>query len=166
MIKILRWTFLWLLLVSPLPSAVLGQAGSTTNSKNYENCLYGRPGCDATQLTAEQKQAVAKSAHDRNYQNCLNGRSGCDSTQLTAEEKRAIARAGRNQSSPQTSASQQNGLSNNNYYTNSDGNRVHSPAHSSTVPTGATAICRDGSYSFSQHRQGTCSHHGGVARWL
>lgn len=33
-------------------------------------------------------------------------------------------------------------------------------------PAGATAICRDGSYSFSQHRQGTCSHHGGVARWL
>jgi hypothetical protein len=33
-------------------------------------------------------------------------------------------------------------------------------------PPGATAICRDGTYSFSQHRSGTCSHHGGVARWL
>jgi len=33
-------------------------------------------------------------------------------------------------------------------------------------PAGATAQCRDGSYSFSQHRSGTCSHHGGVARWL
>src|SRR5262249_53652195 len=31
---------------------------------------------------------------------------------------------------------------------------------------GATALCRDGTYSFSQHRSGTCSHHGGVARWL
>jgi len=31
---------------------------------------------------------------------------------------------------------------------------------------GATAICRDGTYSFSAHRRGTCSHHGGVARWL
>ena len=29
-----------------------------------------------------------------------------------------------------------------------------------------TARCRDGSYSFSQHRSGTCSHHGGVAQWL
>lgn len=28
-----------------------------------------------------------------------------------------------------------------------------------------TAVCRDGSYSYSQHRSGTCSHHGGVARW-
>jgi Protein of unknown function (DUF3761) len=34
------------------------------------------------------------------------------------------------------------------------------------IPAGATAECRDGSYSFSQHRRGTCSHHGGVSRWL
>ena len=32
--------------------------------------------------------------------------------------------------------------------------------------SGATAICRDGSCSYSAHRQGTCSHHGGVAKWL
>lgn len=58
-------------------------------------------------------------------------------------------------------------LSNNNYYTNSNGDRVHSPAYSpSGVPTGATAVCRDGTYSFSQHRSGTCSQHGGVAKWL
>ncbi len=33
-------------------------------------------------------------------------------------------------------------------------------------PPGATARCKDGTYSFSQTRQGTCSHHGGVAEWL
>jgi Protein of unknown function (DUF3761) len=33
-------------------------------------------------------------------------------------------------------------------------------------PQGATARCRDGSYSYSQHHSGTCSHHGGVAVWL
>jgi hypothetical protein len=33
-------------------------------------------------------------------------------------------------------------------------------------PPGATAQCRDGTYSFSQHHSGTCSHHGGVATWL
>jgi len=33
-------------------------------------------------------------------------------------------------------------------------------------PPGATARCRDGTYSLSQHRSGTCSHHGGVATWL
>src|SRR5438552_1946042 len=34
------------------------------------------------------------------------------------------------------------------------------------APTGATARCRDGTYSFSKHHSGTCSHHGGVAIWL
>jgi len=48
-------------------------------------------------------------------------------------------------------------------YTNVDGNHVASP---SSDPTGATAQCGDGTYSYSQHRQGTCSHHGGVTRWL
>ena len=30
---------------------------------------------------------------------------------------------------------------------------------------GATALCNDGTLSYSQHRSGTCSHHGGVAIW-
>jgi hypothetical protein len=33
-------------------------------------------------------------------------------------------------------------------------------------PPGATARCNDGTYSFSQHHSGTCSHHRGVAVWL
>ena len=51
------------------------------------------------------------------------------------------------------------------YYTNSEGERVQSPTYYSSVPAGATALCRDGTYSFSQSRRGTCSRHGGVARW-
>lgn len=58
-------------------------------------------------------------------------------------------------------------LSNNNGYTNVSGAQVHSPAYSGNgVPAGATAQCRDGTYSFSLHHSGTCSHHGGVATWL
>jgi hypothetical protein len=49
------------------------------------------------------------------------------------------------------------------YYRNSDGNCVHRPSDN---PSGATAICKDGSYSYSQHRSGTCSGHGGVRSWL
>jgi hypothetical protein len=64
-------------------------------------------------------------------------------------------------------SSSQSRLSNNNHYTNVDGQSVHSPAYSSGgIPAGATAQCGDGTYSFSQHRRGTCSHHGGVAKWL
>ncbi|RRR42535.1 DUF3761 domain-containing protein [Mycolicibacter terrae] len=33
-------------------------------------------------------------------------------------------------------------------------------------PAGASAVCRDGSYSFSRHRSGACSNHGGVQRWV
>ena len=41
-----------------------------------------------------------------------------------------------------------------------------SASGASPPPPGATAQCRDGTYSYSQHHSGTCSHHGGVARWL
>jgi len=53
-------------------------------------------------------------------------------------------------------------------YTNSQGNRVRSPTRTADnqPPAGATAQCRDGTFSFSQSRRGTCSHHGGVAKWL
>ena len=51
-------------------------------------------------------------------------------------------------------------------YVNTDHYDVHRP--SATIdgsrPMGATAQCRDGTWSFSQHQAGTCSHHGGVAR--
>ena len=52
------------------------------------------------------------------------------------------------------------------YYTNSFGERVQSPTYYQSAPAGATALCRDGTYSFSRNRRGTCSHHGGVAKWL
>ncbi len=53
-------------------------------------------------------------------------------------------------------------------YTNSEGNRVRSPTRTpdNQPPAGATAQCRDGTFSFSQSRRGTCSHHGGVEKWL
>lgn len=63
------------------------------------------------------------------------------------------------------------------HYRNSAGNCIPSPRRPRSgqaqgalsappVPAGATARCRDGTYSFSQSRRGTCSGHGGVGRWL
>ncbi len=54
------------------------------------------------------------------------------------------------------------------HYKNKKGEDVHSPAHteSGAAPNGATAKCRDGTYSFSRSRSGTCSRHGGVGAWL
>lgn len=51
------------------------------------------------------------------------------------------------------------------YYTNVDGHRVHRPVQANRPPSGWTARCRDGSYSFSENHRGTCSHHGGVSEW-
>jgi hypothetical protein len=35
-----------------------------------------------------------------------------------------------------------------------------------TDPTGATAKCKDGTYSKSKQHSGACSKHGGVDQWL
>ena len=51
------------------------------------------------------------------------------------------------------------------YYTNISGSKIHIPVKTQVIPMGASAQCRDSSYSFSAHRSGTCSHHGGVRSW-
>jgi hypothetical protein len=52
-------------------------------------------------------------------------------------------------------------------YVNAAGNTVCRPVESpGGPPAGASAECADGTYSFSESRSGTCSHHGGVANWL
>ncbi|MGA8546840.1 MAG: DUF3761 domain-containing protein [Mycobacterium sp.] len=64
------------------------------------------------------------------------------------------------------------------YYENSDGQCIPDPSSGlppagapglvggGAPPPGATAICRDGEYSFSTHHSGTCSRHDGVRQWL
>ena len=80
----------------------------------------------------------------------------------------ALALALPTQSFAQTQAApDESQLTEHDHYKNKNGQSVHSPAHSAygKIPVGATARCRDGSYSFSQHRSGTCSGHHGVAEW-
>lgn len=52
------------------------------------------------------------------------------------------------------------------YYQDSRGHCVPRPQRARQAPDGASARCRDGTYSFSHSRRGTCSRHGGVAVWL
>ncbi len=80
---------------------------------------------------------------------------------LRAEaEKRKAAEA------EERKATEETPVCTNGTYVNSAGNTVCSPEQSPTAPAGATAECEDGTYSFSESRSGTCSHHGGVAKWL
>ncbi len=69
--------------------------------------------------------------------------------------------------SPDTTIHQsQEPIAPNGYYKNTDNISVARPYQSSSVPSEATAQCRDGSYSSSLKRSGTCAHHGGVLTWL
>lgn len=40
------------------------------------------------------------------------------------------------------------------------------PTNTPSDPANATAKCKDGTYSYSQHAAGTCSGHGGVDYWI
>jgi len=44
--------------------------------------------------------------------------------------------------------------------------RSRTPARSRVAPRGATARCRDGTWSFARERQRACVGHKGIARWL
>jgi hypothetical protein len=72
------------------------------------------------------------------------------------------------QATEQTATPTESDLASHGHYINKDKEVVHSPSKSVSgkVPSGASAKCRDGSYSFSRHHSGTCSHHGGVAQWI
>lgn len=91
-------------------------------------------------------------------------------TGTSVNRLRAVGGVARPKPSPSSSGSTSSstgGSCQSGWYRNVDGDCVPSPSSDSNLlPGGPTAICRDGSYSYSQHHSGTCSHHGGVSRWL
>jgi hypothetical protein len=126
--------------------------------RNYNACLHGHYGCNQSKLTDAGRTQVQQAAKQRNFSSCLHGYSSCDRSRLTDSQKESLAKSTR--SAPAEPASPPH------YYTNSAGERVQSPTYYPKAPTGATAQCRDGTYSFSRNHRGTCSHHGGVNKWL
>lgn len=80
----------------------------------------------------------------------------------------AEARQSPGQGYTQEASPNESELDSHRHYVNKDGQSIHSPAKSTSgaIPAGASAQCRDGTYSFSRHRSGTCSRHGGVGQWL
>src|SRR5262249_51919687 len=87
---------------------------------------------------------------------------------LAAAQIQPAPQSRRNSSSASTAqtAQPQTNCRHDGTYVNPQGQSVKRPEDCSAAPQGATAQCRDGSYSFSTNRRGTCSHHRGVAKWL
>lgn len=85
---------------------------------------------------AEEKAAAEKAAQEQ------------AAAEKAAEEKAAAEEAAEEQAAAEKASEEQ---------------ESSEEAVSST--NGATAMCNDGSLSYSAHHSGTCSHHGGVAIW-
>lgn len=131
------------LLALLLSSIVLAQPAQTTSNAN----LRAKPSTASQVLTVIPKGTVLDVSCSGNW--CkVNGRTGylAKSVLSLAQVQPAPALpAGR---TPATAAQGQG------------------PVQADSPPAGASAKCRDGTYSFSTHRRGTCSHHGGVDTWL
>ncbi len=152
---------------SQLAEAERIQVLQAAQQRKFNNCLHGYAGCDSSQLTDAQRTQVQQAARQRNYNNCLHGYSGCNPSLLTDPEKESVAQSRSASPTDKPHPPPSTGQSTTpRYYTNKDGERVQSPTYSDTIPVGATALCRDGTYSFSRNHRGTCSHHGGVSKWL
>jgi hypothetical protein len=101
-------------------------------------------------VAEQQRQVQAAAAAEQQKQQELVAQQQAAAAAAQQAQQRAAVAA----SAPSSSGSG---------YVNVNGNYVPSP---SSNPVGATAKCRDGTYSYSQNHSGTCSSHGGVLAWL
>lgn len=121
--------------------------GATVTAEVTFHAQLSTHWCQATKQREEAQRAAAKRQRE--------------AAEHEAAEQREREQREREQHEHESTSECTNGT-----YVNSAGNTVCKPEESSTVPAGATAECEDGTFSFSESRSGTCSHHGGVRRWL
>jgi hypothetical protein len=85
----------------------------------------------------------------------------------TSKETKDSSKASKSSSSSSSSKSSSSKSSSSQKATSSTGSGGDQPAGSvNSNPSGATARCKDGTYSHSKSHSGSCSKHGGVAEWL
>lgn len=119
------------------------------NSVVVAATMHGRTPASKS-ITVTRKRSAAE----------LEARAVANALQAEAKKRKAVE-------AEERKAAQATPTCTNGTYVNSAGNTVCKPEESpSGPPAGATARCQDGTYSFSESRSGTCSHHGGVAEWL
>jgi Protein of unknown function (DUF3761)/Glucodextranase, domain B len=129
------------------------------NQVEVEATMSGRVAAAKVVHVVRHRSAAEREAQQRARALQAEAKHRAETEGRERREREALARREREQS-------QQQARCPNGTYQNSAGNTVCKPYESPTQPAGATAQCEDGTYSFSESRSGTCSHHGGVARWL
>jgi hypothetical protein len=141
--------------------------GAKVTVNHHRASVHGRHWSKTLQLRLGENRVTIEAT--------LKGRRSAKKTITVTREKspaevEAEAHAREGEASEETKSHSTVGPSpeecTNGTYVNSAGNTVCRPEASPSAPAGATAECADGTYSFSESRSGTCSHHGGVARWL
>lgn len=163
--------------VAPKPAAVQSQATQEapkpvvttkqvkeTESVPFETTTVNNPSLEkgSTRVATEGANGTRTTVFEVSYKDGKEtSRKEVGSSITLRPVTRVIERGTKVPTPPPAAVSCPNGT-----YVNSAGNTVCRPYATSSAPAGATAKCRDGTYSFSQSRRGTCSRHGGVAAWL
>lgn len=144
-------------------------SGSKVTVNHHRASVHGRHWSKTLELHLGDNHVTVRATHSgrRSARKTIIVTREKSTAEVEAEARRREEKSeASNKSAPSPTSGSSSEECTNGTYVNSAGNTVCSPESGSTAPPGATAECEDGTYSFSESRSGTCSHHGGVARWL
>jgi uncharacterized protein DUF3761 len=132
-------TFALLVTVSAalLVSPMAASAATTASQSRMTTCA-----ANWKAMSADQKKATTYKDYSKT---CLSGSSSAAAPAM-APTKPAMAGSTMAPAKPMASSSM--------------------GAASGAAPAGATGQCKDGTYTMSKTHSGSCSHHGGVAKWF
>jgi hypothetical protein len=143
--------------------------GSKVTVNHHRASVHGRHWSKTLELHLGDNHVTVRATHSgrRSARKTIIVTREKNSAEAQAEARRREEESeAKKESAPSSTSGSSSEECTNGTYVNSAGNTVCRPENSPTAPAGATAECEDGTYSFSESRSGTCSHHGGVARWL
>jgi hypothetical protein len=122
-----------------LVSPMAAPAATTASQNRMATCAAGWKA-----MSPDQKKATTYKDYSKS---CLSGGSNAAAaTPAMAPTKPAMAGSTMAPAKPMASSSM--------------------GAAGGPAPAGATGQCKDGTYTMSKTHSGSCSHHGGVAKWL
>jgi uncharacterized protein DUF3761 len=145
---------LTLALAVPAAAKTVTCADGTTAKSGRGACSHhGGVAAGAPAPEAGNEAATAETVHCKDGTTAKSGRGACSHHGGVAEAAATPPAAA--PQSPKTTAPPTAGTP------KSGGEK-----EAASGPAGATARCKDGTYSHSAQHSGACSHHGGVAEWM